>query len=287
MAGAKISFRAGQGGLPMVRVETATSLVEVYLQGAHVTHFQRHGDKPILFLSRQAVFAPGKPIRGGVPVILPWFGNREGQPAHGFARTAVWELLDVGFSDNDSARLRFRLPETAIPQGWARFVAEFEVIVGMELEMGLKVTNVDESRELPLESCLHSYFAVSDISQVEVNGLQGVNYLDALDGFADKTERAVSIQFAGEVDRVYQNSSHTVEIIDRQWNRSIEVNKQDSLSTVVWNPWIEKSRRLSDFGDDEYLRMVCVESGNVKQNQTKLIPGESHEFGVTIDSFEL
>lgn len=287
MAGAKISFRAGQGGLPLVRVETATSLAEVYLHGAHVTHFQRHGDKPILFLSRQAVFAPNKPIRGGVPVILPWFGNREGQPMHGFARTVPWELLDVGFSDNDSARLRFRLPESAIPQGWARFVAEFEVIVGMELEMNLKVTNVDAELELPLESCLHTYFAVSDIAQVEVSGLQGVNYLDALEGLAEKKDQAASIRFTGEVDRVYQNSPHTVEIVDQQWNRSIEVTKQDSLSTVVWNPWIEKSKRLADYGDDEYLRMVCVESGNLKQNRVELAPGASTEFGVTIDCFEL
>lgn len=287
MAGAKISFRAGQGGLPLVRVETATSLAEIYLQGAHITHFQRHGDKPILFLSRQAMFAPGQPIRGGVPVILPWFGNRDGQPAHGFARTIPWELLDVGFSDGDSARLRFRFPESGIPQGWAKFVAEFEVIVGMELEMNLKVTNVDDSMAFPLESCLHTYFGVSDISQIEVNGLQGVNYLDALDGFSNKTEQCASIKFTGEVDRVYQNSPHTVEIVDRQWNRSIEVSKQDSLSTVVWNPWVEKSKRLTDYGDDEYLRMVCVESGNVKQNQVVLAPGKSAEFGVAIDCFEL
>jgi glucose-6-phosphate 1-epimerase len=287
MAGSKISFRTGQGGLPMVRVETGVSLSEIYLQGAHVTHFQRHGDKPILFLSREAVFAPGAPIRGGVPVILPWFGNREPQPAHGFARTAPWELLDVGMSGDDSARLRFRLRESDQAKDWPRFVAEFEVIVGMELEMELKVTNVDDSRVLPLECCLHSYFAVSDIAQVEVGGLHGVKYLDALDSFAEKTEAEEFIKFTGEVDRVYQDSSHTVEIIDRQWNRSIEIAKHDSLSTVVWNPWTEKSKRLADYGDDEYLRMVCVESGNVKQHGHQLAPGQSAEYGVTIDCFTL
>jgi glucose-6-phosphate 1-epimerase len=287
MAGAKVLFRAGQGGLPLVRVETATSLAEVYLHGAHVAHFQRHGEQPILFLSRQAVFAPEQPIRGGVPVILPWFGAREGGPSHGFARTVPWELQEIGFSDEDGARLRFRLPDSPAAAEWPRFVAEFEVLVGVSLEMELRVTNVDDARLLPLETCLHSYFAVSDITQVEVSGLRGVGYADALDGFREQVETEAAIKFKGEVDRVYFNSPQTVEIVDRQWNRVIEVAKNNALSTVVWNPWVEKSKRLADFGDDEYQRMVCVESGNVKQNQSPLKPGQSAEFTVTIDCFGL
>lgn len=287
MAGSRISFRTGLGGLPLVRVETATSTADIYLHGAHVTHFQRHGEKPVLFLSRQAVFEPGKPIRGGVPVIMPWFGPREGSPAHGFVRTVGWELQEVGFSSDDCARLRFRLPDCPAAAEWPRFVAEFEVIVGMALELQLKVTNVDDSRMLPLETCLHTYFAVSDIANVEVAGLRGVGYLDALDGFREKVETEQAIQFAGEVDRVYFNSPQTVEIVDRQWNRVIEVAKTDSLSTVLWNPWIEKSKRLPDYGDDEYQRMVCVESGNVKQNQSQLQPGQSAELGVAIECFDL
>src|ERR1044071_2897585 len=129
---AKVSFRTGQGGLPLVRVETESSTAEVYLHGAHVTHFQRHDEQPILFLSREAVFAADKPIRGGVPVILPWFGSREGKPSHGFVRTMKWELLEVGLPGDDVVRLRFRLPEApGSPEAaeWPRFVAEFEVVV--------------------------------------------------------------------------------------------------------------------------------------------------------------
>jgi D-hexose-6-phosphate mutarotase len=271
----------------MVRVETESSLAEVYLQGAHVTHFQRHDEQPILFLSREAVFAPGKAIRGGVPVILPWFGPREGKAMHGFARTHPWELLEVGLSGDDVARLRYRLPETPEAAEWPRFVAEFEVLVGHTLEMELKVTNVDDARDLPLESCLHTYFAVSDIVNADVCGLRGVKYLDALDGFREKTEAEAAVKFTGEVDRVYFNSPDTVEIVDHGWGRVIEVAKSDSLSTVVWNPWIEKSKRLTDCADDDYLRMVCVESGNVKQNQTLLKPGQAATLGVAIDCRDL
>lgn len=270
----------------MVRVETDSSTADVYLQGAHVTHFQRHDEPPILFLSREAVFTPGKPIRGGVPIILPWFGPREGKPAHGFVRTLKWDLLEAGFSGDDIARLRFRLPEMLeSPEAaeWPRFVAEFEILIGHTLEMELKVTNVDASRDLPLETCLHTYFAVSDIAKTDVMGLKGVKYLDALDEFRTKNETEAAIKFAGEVDRVYFNSPESVEIVDHGLGRIIEVEKSDSLSTVVWNPWIEKSKRLTDYGDDEYLRMVCVESGNVKQNHTLLKPGQAATLGVAID----
>lgn len=284
MAGAKVSFRTGQGGLPLVRVETGQSSADIYLHGAHVTHFQRQGQKPLLFLSREAVFAPGKAIRGGIPVILPWFGSREGQAAHGFARTQPWELLEVSLPGLDAARLRFRLPESEAAAGWPRFVAEYEVQVGATLELALKLTNVDAARSLDIETCLHTYFAVSDIGRTEVCGLHGVSYLDALNDFREATESHAGITFTGEVDRVYFNSPQTVEIIDHGWKRVIVVEKRESLSTVVWNPWIAKARRLTDFADDEYQRMVCVESGNVKQNRLQLPPGASATLGVTLDS---
>lgn len=287
MAGAKVSFRVGQGGLPLVRVETEMSTADVYLHGAHVTHFQRHGEKPILFLSREAVFEPGKPIRGGVPVILPWFGPREGQPLHGLVRSEAWQLVEVGLAETEGARLRFRLPTIPAMAGWPRFVAEFEVLVGYTLEIELTVTNVDDARPLPLETCLHTYFAVGDIAQTEVLGLRGVKYLDNLEGLREKVETQDSICFTGEVDRVYVNTSDTTEIVDRAWGRVIEVAKSDSLSTVVWNPWIAKSQRMPDFGDDEYQRMVCVESGNVNTNALTLNPGQSATLAVAIDSREL
>ena len=284
MAGTKVSFRTGRGGLPMVRVDTAYSQAEIYLQGAHVTHFQRTGEKPMLFLSRDAVFAPGKPIRGGVPVILPWFGSQEGRAAHGFARTQPWELTEIRNADDDMTRLRFRLPQLPDAAEWPKFVAELDVFVGDTLELELTVANVDAARPLDVETCLHTYFAVGDIAQTEVTGLKGVKYLDALDGFQVKTEAEAAIKFTGEVDRVYFDSPQTVEIVDRAWGRVIEVVKSESLSTVVWNPWIEKSKRLTDYGDDEYQRMVCVESGNVKQNRSQIAPGDVAAFSVVLDS---
>lgn len=268
----------------MVRVDTGYSTAEIYLHGAHVTHFQRTDEKPLLFMSRDAVFEAGKPIRGGVPLILPWFGSIEGKGMHGFARTQPWSLTEVASSADDTTRLRFRLPQLPEAAEWPKFVAEFEVFVGDTLEMELTVANVDASRSLEIETCLHTYFAVGDITQTEVTGLKGVKYLDALDGMKEKTEAEAGIKFTGEVDRGYFDSPQTTEIVDRSWGRVIEVVKSESLSTVVWNPWIEKSKRLTDFADDEYQRMVCVESGNVKQNKSRIPPGQVAAFSVLLDS---
>jgi D-hexose-6-phosphate mutarotase len=78
-----------------------------------------------------------------------------------------------------------------------------------------------------------------------------------------------------------------VAIIDPVLDRAIIVSKTGSKSTVVWNPWIAKSQRMPDFGDDEYLRMVCVESGNVSENSVTLAPGEEALLTVEVSSFPL
>lgn len=272
-AGVSVSFQKGQGGLPMLVVQTPFSEAHVYFHGAHVTHFQRRGEKPVLFMSEKALFTPGSPIRGGIPVILPWFGPKEGKPKiHGFARLYDWQLSSVQVTPDGEARVVLSFPPCPESAGWSSFDAQLAVTVGDGLGLELSARNTDPACPLPLQPCLHTYFAVSDISQVELRGLKGVTYLDALDGMAEKIQVKDPIRVASEVDRVYENSPQTVEICDKSWQRIIRVEKEQSLSTVVWNPWIAKSQRMADFGDDEYLRMICVESGNVWHNSLSIPP---------------
>jgi glucose-6-phosphate 1-epimerase len=101
------------------------------------------------------------------------------------------------------------------------------------------------------------------------------------------TETADAIRFTAETDRIYQDTDATVRIDDPVLNRSIEVSKTGSKSTVVWNPWIAKSQRMPDFGDDEYLQMVCVESGNVREHAVTLFPGEKTLLTVELRSLPL
>jgi D-hexose-6-phosphate mutarotase len=275
----RVTIFPGKGGLPAIRVETDWSTAEIYQHGAHVTGFQKKGEAPLLFMSEASAFDPEKPIRGGVPLIFPWFGAREGMAMHGFARLAEWDLLETLAPPDGSVRLHFRLPSED------EFEVDFVVTVGKSLIMELSVTNTGAS-DFSFETCLHTYFQIAAIDKIHITGLQGTRYRDQLLA-TELTEESEAIRFSGEVDRVYQDTTATVEIHDPALHRTILVRKTGSKSTVVWNPWIAKSQRMPDFGDDEYLRMVCVESGNVRENAITLPPGGRAVLTVELDSVPL
>jgi glucose-6-phosphate 1-epimerase len=279
----RVAFCNGAGGLPKLHITTAWSTAELYFHGAHVTHFHKHDEPPLLFLSEQSRFEPGVPIRGGIPILFPWFGKPANKPGqHGFARNRSWTLKEITTSDNGIIIARLLLPPC--PElGDGEIAVEYSITVSTTLSAELTVRN-GSPRAFAFENCLHTYFAVGDISAIRVAGLQGVDYLDSLAGQQRKTETPAAIRFAGEVDRTYINTSHAVEIHDAAWRRVVRVEKIGSASTVVWNPWIAKAKAMPDFGNEEYQRMVCVESGNVVENQIMLPPGETAALSVKLSS---
>lgn len=271
-----VTLAVGQGGLQKVMVETLWSSAEVYLHGAHVTRFCRKGEEALLFMSDSSEFTPQKAIRGGVPIIFPWFGKREAAPAHGFARTSLWELTGTRLLADQSVILCFQMPSTD------RLKVEYRVTVGDTLSMELIVTNLAD-QDSSFENCLHSYFHISAINVISISGLAGSRYFDLLKG-SHAVETAAAIHFAGEVDRTYLDTSAVIEIADPGFNRTIRIEKSGSRSTVVWNPWIDKSKAMADFGDRDYLQMVCVESGNIGENKLTLPAGGSAVLRVAVSS---
>jgi D-hexose-6-phosphate mutarotase len=284
-----VTVTTGHGGLPAIQINTDWSLTEVYPHGAHVTGFQLKGSAPdtrtpadqtsypapLLFLSAASEFHADKPIRGGVPVIFPWFGPRDGMPAHGHARLTDWELLETAVLPDGSIRLHFRLPSNGC------CTVDYFVTTGRSLGLEMVVTNTRET-DYTFENCLHTYFQVGAVESIEITGLQGARYLDLLLA-AEFTESGDPIRIAAEIDRTYQNTRATVEISDPVLARTIRIRKSGSLSTVVWNPWTAKSKRMPDFGDEEYRQMVCVESGNIGENAITLAPGQRSSMKVEID----
>ncbi len=273
----QVTFAEGNGGLPKILIETPWSSAEIYLHGAQVTHFQKKGEAPLLFLSKSSEFLPDTPIRGGVPIIFPWFGPRESLPAHGFARTAAWQLTARSVRPDGSVGLFFHMPAIGSVE------VEFIVSVGETLAMELIVRNTGDI-DSTFETCLHTYFQVSAIVDIAITGLAGTTYLDKAAAAAVTTQLSAPLQIAGEVDRVYLDTTAAVEIEDPGLGRRIRIAKSGSHSTVVWNPWIDKSKRMADFGDEDYLQMVCVESGNVAANKITLPPGELAVMEVVVSS---
>ncbi len=251
----------------------------IYLHGAHVTHFQPRGQKPILFLSGKSLFQTGKAIRGGVPLIFPWFGPNSADPklpAHGFARTTAWTLESIS-RDGDRAVVELSLkPSDSTRRLWPHeFELRYRLTVGSSLQMELTVRNVGADA-WRFEEALHTYLAVADVRKVAITGLAATEYLDKVQNARRLTQGSEPITITGETDRVYLNTGADVVVDDAVEKRRLHVAKDLSNDTVVWNPWIDKARAMADFGDDEWPAMLCIESANVGENAISLSAGAMH-----------
>ncbi|MBI5383704.1 MAG: D-hexose-6-phosphate mutarotase [Verrucomicrobia bacterium] len=283
----RVTLLEGNGDMPKIEVTTDWGSAEVYLHGAHVTDFRLKGQPPLLFTSQCSRFEDGQPIRGGIPVIFPWFGAREGEPMHGCARLVDWELHEAITVPDGGVSLRFNLIDRSLCATFPPYHANYVVTVTDQLALELILTNTSADQSFTFENCLHTYFAVGDANAISISGLQGVDYLDKVENFVWKTETADAVKIAAEVDRIYFNTTGAVEIHDPKLGRKVRIEKSGSASTVVWNPWINRSQQMPDFGNDEYKQMVCVESGNVGPNKLSLQPGRSSVLKVVLSSAAL
>ena len=238
-------------------------------------------------MSQFSRFEVGAPIRGGIPVIFPWFGAREGEPTHGFARTQPWDLREISPLNDGSLALRLSLPDSPAAALFPKFTAEYRLTLGQALTAELIVANGSLDQDFTFENCLHTYFHIGDIGAISVTGLKGAEYVDKTDNFTRKTERAEHVKIAREINSIYLNTSQAVEIHDSKLRRRVRIEKSGSLSTVVWNPWVEKAQEMPDFGNEEYKEMICVESGNVGENKITLPAGKSASLKIQISALPL
>jgi glucose-6-phosphate 1-epimerase len=277
---------SGPGSLSRLSVNSDLANAEIYLHGAHIAHFQPRGAAPVLFMSKESFFEAGKPIRGGVPVIFPWFGARAGHPesaAHGFARLREWQFESSEVLANGSTRIVLALSDDQeTKRQWPfAFAARLVVVVATVLEITLEIRN-PSMETIQFEEALHTYLSVGDVRQARVEGLDGITYVDKVDGGIRKTQEAGGIMPAGETDRLYLHTRSTTVVRDPGLGRSITIEKEGSDATVVWNPWTKKAQALPDFGDEEWPRMLCVETVNAADCAVRLAPGCTHEMKARI-----
>lgn len=265
-----ITMKKFENGFEYLEISNRYALARVALQGAHLFHYEKSGASPLLWLSEAAYFEEGKAIRGGIPVCWPWFGpNKEDSslPQHGFARVSKWKVTEQKELQDGSSVV---VLELQTPWKFS-YGLTLKVEVGERLQLSLTTINLD-SEPFEITAAFHSYFAVSDISDTLLYGLEGCEYFDQLS--ATHHLQKGNVHFSEEIDRVYFNPGQILRVKDRQ--REIRITTEGSSSVVVWNPWIQKAASMKDMHEGGYREFVCVESANALKDSRILEAGMQH-----------
>jgi glucose-6-phosphate 1-epimerase len=306
-----VDFAETEHGLVKAMVSRGGMTGELFLQGAQITAWRPAGARPVIFLSSHANLASGKAIRGGIPIVFPWFGPHPTDPKapqHGFARTADWQLSHVessplpgphplageGGGDRQHPG-RAPSPASGGGSGWGlaggitlelSLVTEgsaltCRVTFGAELRLSLKVRNTSNATAA-FEQALHSYFAVSDVEHVSVSGLEASAFIDKTANMRRRPPAGAPLTLTRETDSVYLDAPDSLAIDDPGWRRRLSIEKSGAASAIVWNPWPQKAAAMADLGADNWRGMLCVETGNVADNRITLPPGGAHEMTTRI-----
>ncbi len=248
------------GELPAVTIRAADGAqATVTLYGGHLVAWQTSDGQERLFCSRDSALDGSRAIRGGVPVIFPQFGARGTGMRHGFARVATWQLESTGDADG-AAWAQFILQHTDLPDAiattwpWA-FTLRLRVAVqGLSLELQLSVHNTGE-QAFPFSAALHSYFAIDQLGEARIGGLQRVRYSDETPQDALQAEDL--LQFADKLDRIYYQLPGALTL--QSGSHTLRLEQQGFTDAVVWNPGAQDAAALPDLADDEYQRFICIE----------------------------
>ncbi|XP_065860257.1 putative glucose-6-phosphate 1-epimerase [Euphorbia lathyris] len=255
--------------------------VRVSLHGGQVVSWRNEHGEELLFSSSKAIFKPPKVLRGGIPICFPQFGSCGSQEQHGFARNKSWTIDEnpPPLRPNHSQSKYFvdllLKPSEEDLKFWPHSF-EFRLRVALstsgDLVLISRVRNIN-GKPFSFSFAYHTYLSVSDISEVRIEGLETLDYLDNLLRRERFTEQGDAITFESELDRVYLSSPSIIAVLDHERKRTFVVRKEGLPDAVVWNPWDKKSKAMADFGDEEYKHMLCVNAAAIEKPIT-LKPGE-------------
>jgi len=265
-----LSFNVDKSGFIRASLNHKSgSELEIFLYGAHISTWNTADKEPVLFMSSKANFEYGSPIRGGIPIVFPQFG-KDGDMSlpHGFARIKNWFVKDSSVTNSGALILTLKLTnDSETEKYWPNNFFEFELVITLTetLRLELIVSNTGNSA-FTFANALHTYFFVSDISNVSVLGLENLAFIDSTKKLPPNTEKRGCITITENVDRIYLNAPNKLQIIDAGFNRKIEISKSNFYDAVLWNPWAEVSKNIVDLGDEDYKKMLCLEVGNVSHS---------------------
>lgn len=286
-----LQFSQEDEGFVMIDISNDYAKARISAYAGQVLSFKPHTEsEDVLFLSDNALYKQDKSIRGGAPVCWPCFGadtSGFGRPFHGFVRNQQWNviaskqltdgrtLISLGITDAD---IRISLGPTYIKGSLAiwpyTFKLQLDVIVGENIEISLTTHNVD-NKSFEISQALHTYFNISDVSNISIQGLDGKDYLDKLSDFSSKNQVG-DVVIENEIDRVYQQTSAPVFLVDKGLNRTVKVTSSGSTTTVVWNPWSKSVTKIADLDKNSYKEFLCIETANAADDVQTIPPGGSH-----------
>lgn len=259
----------GDGFPRIILTEPTGSSAEVLLYGGQVVSWKNERREELLFMSSKATWKPPKAIRGGIPVCFPQFGNLGSLEQHGFAKNRLWSVDSnpsplAPTNNQTSVDLILKSTEEDL-KTWPR---SFELRLRVSLNAGKltlmpRVRNTDR-KAFSFTFALINYLYVSDISEVRVEGLETLDYLDNLMRRERFTEQADAITFDEEVNRVYLGTPTKIAMIDHERKRTFVLRKDGMRDAVVWNPWDKKAKTIPDLGDEDYKTMLCVDSAAIE-----------------------
>jgi len=284
---AKVS--EGNGGLPRVEICGAFGSGEVYLHGAQITSWKPAGHDEVLFVSTKSHWQEGQAIRGGIPICFPWFRVKADDahaPAHGVVRTRSWQLESIIENENGVAVGMVTHSDEQTRRWWpGEFRLLHRVTFGPNLTLELVCTNTG-TMPFRFEEALHTYNRVADVEQVRLQGLDGMYFLDNTDSNKEKPQVG-HLVLTAQTDSAYMNTGNAVDLLDRAMQRHIRLTKDNSLTTVVWNPWREGAAGLKDLGDGEWKQFLCVEASNILGDSVNLDPGQEHKLTAVLSVAKL
>ncbi|CAN0843481.1 Putative glucose-6-phosphate 1-epimerase [Linum grandiflorum] len=274
-----VEFCKGVNGLDKVILrEVRGQSAEVYLNGGQVISWKNEYGEELLF----AVFKPPTAMRGGIPISFPQFGTHGSLEQHGFARNTVWTIdKDPPPFPTVTCNKAFvdliLKPSEDDPKSWPhRYEFRLRITLGpagdLMLTSRIRNTNTD-GKPFTFTFSYNTYLHVTDISEVRIEGLETLDYLDNLRNRDRVTEQGDAITFESEVDKVYLSTPTKIAILDHERKRTYVLRKDGLADAIVWNPWDKRAKTIVDLGDAEYKHMLLV-GGACVENPITLKPGE-------------
>ena len=287
--GRQVNIIEGENNIPFVIVNNKSASACISLYGAQVLSYKPVGEFEFLFLSKLAKYQQGASIKGGIPVCWPWFGvdpENKGRQSHGFARNKMWELRSTEVLNDNQSRVVMGLieDEESLLLWPHEFDLTIEITIGESLDINLKTKNTGRQK-ITMTQALHTYFSVTNIENIYVQGLDNKKYLDKANinnGAIEKVQDG-NIEFNQEVDRIYLETSASTQLIDKERKQQVNIVSVGSRTSVVWNPGVDICKNMSDLQNNDYLQFVCIETANAAEDFIDIFPGESFTLSATYE----